>query len=176
MPSSSEFSPVAESLDPAMAIVTTADGDERAGCLVGFHSQCSIEPFRYAVWLSKANHTYRVATRAPRLAVHFLAREQHALAEHFGGTSGDDLDKFSAYAWQPGPDGVPLLADCPNRMVGHRGVILDESSDHVCVILHDIDVTAAATPFDPLRLSMVTDITPGHTVEERPRPPTERAE
>ena len=31
-----------------MVVVTTAQGDERAGCLVGFHAQSSIEPPRYA--------------------------------------------------------------------------------------------------------------------------------
>lgn len=30
-------------------------GRERAGCLVGFASQCSLRPVRFAVWLSEAN-------------------------------------------------------------------------------------------------------------------------
>ena len=30
--------------DPAMIVLTTAAAGERAGCLVGFHSQISIEP------------------------------------------------------------------------------------------------------------------------------------
>ena len=40
--------------------------------MVGFHSQCSVDPGRFAVWLSKANHTYGVALRAEVFAVHFL--------------------------------------------------------------------------------------------------------
>lgn len=59
------FDSVMASLDAPMAVVTTAVDDERAGCLIGFHAQSSIDPGRYCVWLSKANHTYRVAWRAP---------------------------------------------------------------------------------------------------------------
>ena len=44
--------PIVAGLDAAMVVVTVAVGDERDGCLVGFHSQSSIDPRRYVVWLS----------------------------------------------------------------------------------------------------------------------------
>ena len=65
-----ELADIAAELGPALVIVTTAAGGERAGCLVGFHAQSSMDPQRYCVWLSKANHTARVAQRADYLAVH----------------------------------------------------------------------------------------------------------
>lgn len=160
--------------DPAMAIVTTVAGDERAGCLVGFHSQCSIDPARYAVWLSKANHTYRVALLAEYLAVHFLATEDRALADLFGGTSGDDLDKFTRCEWTAAVGGVPVLVACPRRIVGRRETLVDDRGDHVCVVVEPLEV-ASSSRFAPLRLSDVSDLEPGHGNEERPRPPTERS-
>ncbi|HEV7761397.1 MAG TPA: flavin reductase family protein [Acidimicrobiales bacterium] len=169
-----DFDTLMSSLDPAMAVVTTAEGDERAGCLVGFHGQTSIDPPRYGVWLSKANHTYRVALRATHLAVHLLADGDHELAAHFGTESGDDVDKFADRAHEPGPGGVPLLAACPHRLVLRRTVLVDEGGDHVCVTGEVVDATAPG-PFHPLRLSQVDDLTPGHDAEERPSPPTERA-
>ena len=48
-------------LDFSMLVVTAFDGRERAGCLVGFSTQCSIDPPRYLVCISTANHTARVA-------------------------------------------------------------------------------------------------------------------
>ncbi|MCZ9345338.1 flavin reductase family protein, partial [Streptomyces sp. TRM76130] len=51
-------------LDPEMCVVTAAAGRERAGCLAGFASQCSLRPARFAVWLSEANRTYEVARSA----------------------------------------------------------------------------------------------------------------
>jgi flavin reductase (DIM6/NTAB) family NADH-FMN oxidoreductase RutF len=158
-------------VDPAMAIVTTAIDGERAGCLIGFHAQCSIEPNRYAVWLSKANRTYRVAMFADAIAVHFPSRDDFDLAELFGGSSGDEIDKFEQCAWHPGPEGVPLLDRVPNRFVGRQRATLDEGGDHVCFILEP-EVVETGGPFEPLRLSAAEKIDAGHPAGERPVPPT----
>src|ERR1035438_6014175 len=87
------FSTIISFLDTPLIVVTTAEGQERAGCLVGVHTQSSIEPARYCVWLSKANHTYRVALRSTHLAIHFLTSHDLALAELFGTQTGDRTDK-----------------------------------------------------------------------------------
>ena len=92
-----------------MIVVTAQYRGERGGCLVGFHTQCSIEPPRYAVWLSKANHTTRVALQATHLAVHFLGPDDHDLAALFGEQTGDDVDKFSQCESASGPCDVPVL-------------------------------------------------------------------
>ena len=59
--SSDALAHLCESLDGPMAIVTAFDGRERSGCLVGFHTQCSIAPSRWIVCISKKNHTYGIA-------------------------------------------------------------------------------------------------------------------
>ena len=160
-------------LDPPVTIVTTQAGDERGGCLVGFQSQCSIEPRKYALWLSKANHTYRLALRSGVLAVHLLGPDDRDLAELFGGRSGDDIDKFAGIEVDEGPGGVPLLARCPRRLVLHRTALLDEGGDHVCVVA-ELAAAHGAPGGPPLRVSDVDDIVPGHEAEERPHPPGER--
>lgn len=161
-----------EHLDPALVVVTTADGHERAGCLVGFHTQCSIAPDRYAVWLSKANHTYRVALFADHVAVHLLSADDLDLAELFGGSTGDQVDTFASCAWTTGPSGVPLLDRLPNRMVGRRVSLVDDGdSDHVCLMLA-LEVVETAAAFSPLRLSAAAGIVPGHDAEDRPVPPS----
>lgn len=171
---SDAFDDLTGATDAAMLIVTTADGDERGGCLVGFHSQSSIDPPRYAVWLSKANHTYRLALRATHLGLHFLGEEHHDLAAHFGALSGDDTDKFAGLAVAIGPHGVPLLLEVPGRLVVRRLALLDEGGDHVCLTTEPVRAEGDA-PSAPLRLSACADIDPGHDNEERHRPPTERA-
>jgi len=160
--------------DPAMVLVTTVAGTERAGCLVGFHTQCSIDPFRYAIWLSKANHTFRVSLLARHWAVHFLDAADLDLAELFGGRTGDQVDKFAACAWQPHATGVPLLDRCPHRLVVRRVALLDEGSDHVCLVTEPIEVHGTG-PAAPMRLSRVAHLSPGHEADARPRPPSERA-
>ena len=163
------FSDLIAQLDPAMAIVTAHSGKERAGCLIGFHAQCSIEPNRYVIWLSKANHTLRVGVHSRHFAVHFLGEDDVELAQLFGTTSGDDADKFDSCEWSPGPGGVPFLSSCPHRFAADKVALLDEGSDHVCVVLEPTEV-ATAGDLRPLRLSQVVHLQPGHDAEERPRP------
>ena len=163
------FNDLMARMDNLMLVVTTASGRVRAGCLVGFHAQCSIDPPEYAIWLSKANHTYRVGALADTFAVHFLGAEHEGLAELFGTVSGDDTDKFERCAWSRGPDGVPLLDDVPDRFVGRRTGLFDPGTDHVCVVLSPLEVHADGSP-DRLWLGEVRDLEPGHDAEERQRP------
>jgi flavin reductase (DIM6/NTAB) family NADH-FMN oxidoreductase RutF len=173
---SETFDGLIGSLDPALVVVTTALDGERAGCLVGFHAQSSIDPARYCLWLSKANHTYRIAQRSSHLAVHLLAEADTDLAKWFGTQSGDDVDKFADLAVSEGDGGAPLLDRCPRRFVLQRVALLDEGSDHVCVSGTVVVVHGDADrDFRPLRLSQAAGWEAGHTSEERPTPPTERA-
>lgn len=160
--------------EPSMTIVTTIAGSERAGCLVGFQSQSSLHPARFAVFLSKANHTYRVGLRAEHFAVHFLAADDFDMARLFGTLTGDHVDKFSRCEWTASHGGVPLLEGLPNRFLGRRVALVDAGGDHVCVILEPLQVDHQGA-FEPLRLSRVHHLRPGHESEERPHPPTERS-
>lgn len=162
------------SVDPRMIVVTTAEGGERAGCLVGFHAQSSIDPRRYTVWLSKANHTYRVGLRASHIGIHFLTEDDFALAERFGTLTGDTTDKFLGLAVTDGPGDIPMLVECPNRLAAGRVTLLDEGGDHVCVV-GQLVASWTGGQFVPLTLSRVRHLDPGHSTEERHSPPTERA-
>jgi flavin reductase (DIM6/NTAB) family NADH-FMN oxidoreductase RutF len=111
---------------------------------------------------------------ARSFAVHFLSQDDEPLARLFGTTSGDDADKFGQCAWEEGAGGVPLLTHCPNRFVAERVALLDEGSDHVCLVLQPTSAWSQA-PFRPLHLSQVEHLQPGHESEERPKPAEERS-
>jgi flavin reductase (DIM6/NTAB) family NADH-FMN oxidoreductase RutF len=161
------FNDLVAELDHCMLVVTVQAGEERAGCLVGFHTQCSIEPPRYAVWLSKANRTYHVALGAETLALHFLGADNEKLAALFGTVTGDATDKFQRCAWSPGPDGVPLLDDCDAIVIARRGALVDDgTSDHVCIVLSPTEVRAPRTALDRLMFSAVHDLEAGHAATE----------
>jgi flavin reductase (DIM6/NTAB) family NADH-FMN oxidoreductase RutF len=101
-----DFLALVASIDYPMFIVTTAAGQDRAGCLVGFVTQAGMDPARMIVCLSKANRTLRLALRSTALVVHFLSEEDRALAELFGEQTGDDIDKFARCDWVEGPSGL----------------------------------------------------------------------
>lgn len=124
-------------LNNPMFIVTTTDGERRAGCLVGFAAQCSITPSRFMVWLSKNNHTYTVARRAGTLAVHLPTRYTFALAALFGTQTGFEVDKFARCSWHAGPAGVPLLDDCPAWFAGEV-LSRHDTGDHLGLLLRPV--------------------------------------
>jgi flavin reductase (DIM6/NTAB) family NADH-FMN oxidoreductase RutF len=124
-------------LDYPMFIVTAAAGGERAGCLVGFATQCSIDPVRFMACLSDKNRTFKVASQASVLVVHVVPEEAEELAELFGSETGDDVDKFARCGWHEGPGGVPLLDECPNRFVG-RVLWRADAGDHDAFLLEPV--------------------------------------
>lgn len=172
--STSDFDALMTWSDPPLVVVTTTDGRERAGCLVGFHAQSGIDPGSITVWLSKANHTFRVASFAEVFAIHFLTVDDVELAAAFGTTSGDEQDKFAGCAWHPGTGGVPLLDACPRVVVGRKVALLETAADHVCVVLDPIE-SSFQPGSEPLRLSHVEHLRPGHDAEERPKPASTRS-
>jgi len=164
--SNDAFSTLMFALDPPMVIVTVAATGGRAGCLVSFHAQSSIDPERYCVWLSKANYTYDVALQTDHLAIHFLTADDLPLAELFGSQSGDTVDKFAGLQVTEGPGGVPLLAQCPRWLAARRIALLDDGGDHVTVLTEPVTAQVSG-PFTPLRLAQAAHIRPGHRYRER---------
>lgn len=163
------FGTLMSGLDPPLVVVTAAAAGERAGCLVSFHTQSSMAPQRYCVFLSKANHTYGVALRASHLAIHFLAVADLPLAELFGSQTGDTVDKFAGLPVTEGPGGVPLLTQCPHWLAARRIALLDDGGDHVTVLTEPVAASASG-PFSPLRVAQAGHIRPGHDARERHDP------
>ena len=156
------FDSIVGRLDYPMFIVTTAAGGERAGCLVGFAAQGSIDPPRFVVGVSDKNRTCRVLSGAEAMAVHLVPADGEEIARLFGGSTGDEVDKFERCSWRPGPQGLPLLDDCPSWFAGR---ILERVrlGDHVG---HLIEAFAAEDPEDAPRdwfpFSRAKKIDPGH--------------
>jgi flavin reductase (DIM6/NTAB) family NADH-FMN oxidoreductase RutF len=144
---------VLDELDYPM-FIATVPGD---GCLVGFATQCSIDPLRLLVCLSDKNKTYRLAREATHLALHVVPQDRVDLAELFGGETADEIDKLAQVDWKAGPGGVPLITGCPYVV----GPVVDrfEVGDHVAFVLA-VEVEEGAA--NPLRFEHARAIDPGH--------------
>ncbi|ORB29594.1 flavin oxygenase [Rhodococcus jostii RHA1] [Mycolicibacterium parafortuitum] len=158
---SAAFEGLVSLLDYPMFVVTTAVGDRRSGCLVGFTSQTSINPPRFLVGLSRNNHTFTVAQDAEYLAVQVLPHDALNVARLFGGTTGDTTDKFAECAWHEGPHGLPVLDDAAAWFAG-RVVRRFDVGDHVAHLLEPVDGSAPDELGDLITFSDVRDIEPGH--------------
>ena len=153
------FQDLVSQLDYPMLVVTAGAAGERSGCLVGFHTQCSLDPVRYLVCISRANHTFGVAGTSTHLGVHVLDRSDRSLAALFGEETGDEVDKFAACRWHD-VRGVPVLDDVPAWFVGR---VLDRAplGDHVGYVLEPVEAHADRG-LRQLGFQQVKAMTPGH--------------
>jgi flavin reductase (DIM6/NTAB) family NADH-FMN oxidoreductase RutF len=147
--------------DYPLTVVTTIGPDgELSGCLAGFTTQCSIEPLRFLVCISRANHTFEVISRATILGLHLLGDDQDDTASRFGEFTGDRVDKFHGLRWHPGPGGVPVLDECVAWMAA--GIIgRFDVGDHEAQFVYPIDAQAGPATGLLLR-STAPDLQAGH--------------
>jgi flavin reductase (DIM6/NTAB) family NADH-FMN oxidoreductase RutF len=160
MSTEAEFHSLVSGIDYPMFVVTAAATGARAGCLVGFATQASINPPRLLVLLSKANQTYRVALGSDHLGVHFLHEGNRDLATLFGEQTGDAVDKFAACEWREGPRHTPILRGTRGWVIGRIAARLD-AGDHVGHLL-DVEQAEAEVSDRPLTFQAVRDMEPGH--------------
>ncbi|HEX8053230.1 MAG TPA: flavin reductase family protein [Thermoleophilaceae bacterium] len=155
------FSTIVGNLDYPMFVATTiGSGGERAGCLVGFATQASIDPSRFLVCVSDKNRTYRVLEGANALALHVVPEDAEDVVELFGGETADDTDKFDQCEWREGPEGLPILERCPSWFAG-RILERHRLGDHVGHLVEpfagEAEYEGRAYPF-----SRAKRIDPGH--------------
>lgn len=160
MADSDAFESLVETFEYPMFIVTAWAEGERSGCLVGFTTQASITPRRYLVMISKANHTYSVASRTVVLVVHVLRPGDDELAARFGETSGDDVDKFEGLAVLEGPGMAPVI----EGLDWFAGRVLHtfDCGDHAAFLLAPHDGVALRGDLGQLGYQDLKAMEPGH--------------
>jgi flavin reductase (DIM6/NTAB) family NADH-FMN oxidoreductase RutF len=157
------FDAFTDGLDYPMFILTvpaSAEGGP-AGCLIGFATQCSIEPVRFLVCVSKKNHTFRALDGAKFVGLHILRDTERDLAVLFGAHTGDTTDKFARCRWTPGYADVPILEGCVSWFVGAIEQRVD-LGDHVGLHLDPVQVSDDRVG-QPMTLTMVGDLDAGHS-------------
>ena len=105
------FNSLVGDLEYPMFIVTARAEEEPLGCLVGFATQTSIDPPRFAVCLSHENRTFRRGRDTEFLGVHCVPAHAARLAELFGGQKFKQNDTFQlwglhAWVWKDNPSGM----------------------------------------------------------------------
>ncbi|CAN5395369.1 flavin reductase family protein [soil metagenome] len=160
MPSDDAYGTLIDEFEFPMFIVTAFANGERSGCLVGFSTQASMSPRRYLVMISKANHTFGVASQAPVLVVHVLRAGDHELATHFGELTGDRVDKFDGIEVLEGPGRAPVI----QGLDWFAGRVLQtiDCGDHVGFLLAPHDGVALRTADGQLGFQEVRGMHPGH--------------
>jgi flavin reductase (DIM6/NTAB) family NADH-FMN oxidoreductase RutF len=95
-----------------VAIVTCANGKERAGCTATALAALSLSPPSLVICLERSSSTLAVVTQAGAFAVNILSAQHGALAVRFAGSSGVEGDaRFEEGDWSALMTGAPVLAD-----------------------------------------------------------------
>ncbi|MDI6101224.1 flavin reductase family protein [Actinoplanes sp. NEAU-A12] len=131
----------------AAVVVITAPGEPPAGFTATSFTSVSLDPPLVSFCLAHTASAWPAVADAEVVAVHVLTEEQEHVARTFS-TRG--IDRFAAHGdWEPGPEGVPLLARVLARLVC-RVVGRVQAGDHTIVlaspetgVVHD---DHAATP------------------------------
>jgi flavin reductase (DIM6/NTAB) family NADH-FMN oxidoreductase RutF len=155
------FEELVGSVDPPMYVVTVVSRGERSGCLVGFAGQTSIDPPRFGVWISVANHTSEIAAHASEFVVHVLRADDERVAEVFGELTGDDVDKFALLPWTPTAAGTPVLDGC-DHFVGRVVDRIDVEGDHRGYILEPEAAEVSRADRGQFGLRRASRLDPGH--------------
>jgi flavin reductase (DIM6/NTAB) family NADH-FMN oxidoreductase RutF len=140
---SDDLAPFFDLIDYPYYVVTVRSPEaDMSGCLAGFVTQCSIDPPNFIVCISKVNHTFGVAARAPGMGLHLLGQHQAELARLFGEETGDLVDKFASVDWRLGPTGAPLLVEAAvsmeGQVLGHFSV-----GDHEAFLMRAVRATGS---------------------------------
>ena len=131
-------------------VVTTVAAGERAGCVVGFATQASIDPARFLVCISTKNRTWQIAESATHLVVHLFGRERMDVVDVFGGEERG-----------VGPAVVVILDGAAAWFVG-RIVERFAFGDHVGHLLEPVAGGTATTSSAAVTLHDADDLEPGH--------------
>lgn len=153
------FAQLVATLDYPVYIATTSVDNEPTGCLIGFATQCSIHPPRFLACISKKNHTFALSKRAAVFAVHIVDDRSRAIAELFGGETGDEIDKFKQVHWRF-VDGAPVLDNCARWFTGRVLEHID-LGDHMGHLLEPVSV-ATGEARAQLTYQRARTIEPGH--------------
>ena len=95
-----------------VAIVTCANGKERAGCTATALASLSLSPPSLVICLERSSSTLAVLTEARTFAVNILAAEHEALASRFAGHDGVEGEaRFEEGDWFQPLTGAPVLGD-----------------------------------------------------------------
>jgi flavin reductase (DIM6/NTAB) family NADH-FMN oxidoreductase RutF len=96
-----------------VTVVTTGDGDQRAGMTVSSFSSLCLEPPLVVVCIFKETHVGKMISETKRFGVSILHEDQATISDRFSGriVLAPGEGRFDGVNFTQGKDGSPVLTD-----------------------------------------------------------------
>lgn len=115
-----------------VAVITARGTDGPAGFLGLSTAHVCADPPTMLVSIDKRTSALQAVLESRHFAINYLARDQQAVADAFGGrTEVKGADRFASHTWTPLSTGAPILADA----AGTIDCILEETIERHGVII-----------------------------------------
>jgi flavin reductase (DIM6/NTAB) family NADH-FMN oxidoreductase RutF len=148
---------------PLVAAIVTAQskGKENAMALA-WHAPISLSPPLYGIALAAKRFTYKLITESKEFGVNFVPFDEAELVAAVGGSSGQEVDKFSRFniaKEKPLKTQVPLLSAA---YAAYECKLFDEHlyGDHVLVVGEIVAVHSAEEAFTPEGTLDISKVSP----------------
>lgn len=139
-----------------VAVITTSDGNERAGASASSFTSISVDPPLVLVSLQHHIHTFKLIEKTGVFAVSILRHDQASVSAQFAGqlTLPEGADKFYGINIQSAATGSPILADASawldckvasiyeagtSRIVVGEVIATDQGDDIIPLAYHNRD-------------------------------------
>jgi flavin reductase (DIM6/NTAB) family NADH-FMN oxidoreductase RutF len=136
---------VYDTMRSGLFVVTSAYRKRLAGCTCLWVTRVSFNPALVAVYLAPSRFTCQTIEKGKRFVLQALAEDGLPLARRFGLSSSRDVDKFAGLEWQPGINGIPLLAGAVSLLQCRLATVEVQGDHHLLLgevldaaIQHDV--------------------------------------
>lgn len=117
-------------------VVGVSNGEQENAFTAAWVMQVSFDPLMICFSINPAHYSYKLLQEGCICTINVLAKQQYAIAEHFG-TSGLK-DKMAGYQWQKAITGAPVLSESLSYFdcrVSHFA----EAGDHKIAVCEVVD-------------------------------------
>ncbi len=127
---------IVKQISHGVYVIAVSNGERENAFTAAWVMQVSFDPLLMCFSINPAHYSYKLLKTGGICTINVLAKQQYAIAEHFG-TSGLK-DKMAGYQWHRAITGAPVLSESLSYF-DCRVSRYAEAGDHKIVVCEVVD-------------------------------------
>jgi len=127
---------IVKQISHGVYVIAVSNGQQENAFTAAWVMQVSFDPLLVCFSINPEHYSYELLKAGGICTINVLAKQQYAIAEHFG--SAGLKDKMTGYQWQKAITGAPVLSECLSYFdcrVSHYST----AGDHKIVVCEVVD-------------------------------------